>query len=110
MPVVETTPPVLARPKLASRDRSAPVAARLRVRGALHRIHKHPLHRRQVDHEAAVADCVAGYIMPAAAHRYQQVVGAGKVNRRNHIRRPTQRAISAGRRSIMPFQTLRASS
>jgi hypothetical protein len=45
----------------------------------------------------------------APAHRNRQIALAGESQRCDDVA-PRQRAISAGRRSIAPFQTLRASS
>src|SRR6202043_1586306 len=89
MPVVETTPPVLARPKACvSSVVFAPSQASLGPRGARLRIDPYALHRRQVDHQPALAHGVAGDVVAAAAHREQEPVGAGKTHRRDDVGRP----------------------
>ena len=65
---------------------------------------------RQVDHQAAIAYRIAGDIMATTTHRYQELMGTGEVNCADDIGDPGCRAMSPGRLSIMPFQTLRASS
>jgi hypothetical protein len=54
MPVVDTTPPVVASPWQA---------------GPPPPVHLDALHRREVDHQAAVGDGQAGDVVTAAAHR-----------------------------------------
>ena len=107
-----TIPPVVASPNACvSRSKLAPERARLGPRRARLRIDADPLHQAEVDDDAAVADRQAGEAVPAAADRELQVRCAC-ANRTAAITSatPAQRAISAGRRSIDPFQTLRCSS
>ena len=80
-----------------------------RPRGAGRRVDRHRLQQRQVDHHAAVADAVARHRVAAAAHGDRQLALAGEADRRCTSSAPAQRAISAGERSIAPFQTRRAS-
>src|SRR5262249_40849800 len=44
------------------------------------------LHPAQINHQAAVAYAVARDVMATAAHRHQQTVGVGKVDRVDHVR------------------------
>ena len=74
------------------------------------RIDLDAVHAGQVDHQSAVADGVAGDVVPAAAHRQQQVVCAREIDGGDHVVGPAQRAIIAGFLSTIPFQTWRASS
>ena len=63
----------------------APREARLGTRRAFGRIDPHALHPRQVNHEATIADSVAGDVMTASAHGHQQIVATGKVHRGHDI-------------------------
>ena len=63
----------------------APQHAGLRPGRTRHRIDPDPLHRREVDHEAAFAERVTADAVAAGAHRYQQVSPAGEVNRGDDI-------------------------
>jgi hypothetical protein len=68
------------------------------------------LHRAKVHDEAVVADGQAGDAVAAAADRDRQAVAAGERDGRDDVGAVVQRAITAGRRSIAPFQTRRTSS
>ena len=57
----------------------------LYARDALFRVDMHGPHRRQVDQEPAIADRVAGDVVTAAAHCYEQAVVARKAHGTNHI-------------------------
>jgi hypothetical protein len=46
------------------------------------------LHRRQVDHQTAVADGIAGDVVTAAPHGDEQVVGSRKVHRADDVGGP----------------------
>jgi hypothetical protein len=69
MPVVDTTPPVVASP-VAGRGpvELVPGDAALRPDGPPPPVHLDALHRREVDHQAAVGDGQAGDVVTAAAH------------------------------------------
>src|SRR5690242_19067516 len=70
IPVLETTPPVVASPwPAAARLSSFQVAPPCPYRPP-RRVNPDPLHRRQVDHQAAVGNAQAGHVVAAAAHRY----------------------------------------
>ena len=49
---------------------------------------------------------VSGDGVPTAADRDEQVVLRGEPHRRDDVGDPPHRAMSAGRRSMWPFQTL----
>src|SRR5882672_2611939 len=66
-----------------------PRQTRLGTRRALGRIDPHALHPRQVNHEATIADCVAGDVMPASTYGHQKLVGAGKIHGVNNIGHPS---------------------
>jgi len=53
--------------------------------GARRRVDQDPLHRRQVDHQHAVADRVPGHGVPAAADRHLQVALAGEADGCHHV-------------------------
>ena len=57
-----------------------PRTATLRPDGAPLRIDPDAAHEREVDHDAVVADCRPGDVVPAAAHRQGQVVLPGEVH------------------------------
>jgi hypothetical protein len=81
MPVVETTPPVLARPKACvSRLYSPQVGARLSTGSALTWIDPQPLHRRKVNHLATFANRVSRDVVTAPTDGHKQVVVAGEVH------------------------------
>ncbi len=63
----------------------APEHAGLSARGARRRIDPDPLHRREVDHEAAFAERVTADAVAAGAHRHRQVSLAGEANRGDDI-------------------------
>ena len=87
-PVCDTVPAVVTRPKAAAlavevaeqRPGADECAAR-------QRIHAHAAHGREVDHQPAVADRLAGEAVAAAAHGDEQVVGAGEVHRARDVGR-----------------------
>ena len=112
MPVVELIPVGSASPNACvSRSTSASVAPGPTQALSRAAIDPHRFHRRQVDHQAAVADRAAGDVVSAAAHRDDEFVLAREV--RQHActsAAPWQRTTSPGRRSIMAFQIVRASS
>ena len=82
----------------------------LYARGALFRVDMHRPHRRQVDQKPAFADRVASDVVAAAAHRHEQAVVARKAHGTNHSLATRQRTTAPGRRSIIAFQIVRASS
>src|SRR5262249_53591191 len=49
------------------------------------RVNPDALHPAQVNHQATVAHAVARDVMAAAAHRHQQLVGTGEVDRVDYI-------------------------
>ena len=65
----------------------APRHAGLRRHRAPLPIDPDALHRRQVDHEPAVADGVAGDVVTAAAHGDQQLVGPREIDGGEHVGR-----------------------
>ena len=112
MPVVEMIP---AGRRESERVRGvvevAPRAPALGADRALLGVHADPLHVRQVDHDPAVADRVAGHVVAPAPDRDRQPLLAGEVHRSDHVGDVgAARDQRAGRLSIIPFQTLRASS
>ena len=52
---------------------------------ALDRIDRHGPHRRQVDHDPAVAHRGAGHVVTPATNRDLEIVVAGEAHRRGHI-------------------------
>jgi len=68
------------------------------------------LHWREVDHETCFNDGIPGNIMPAAANTDNQIPLGARRTAATTSAAVRQQAIIAGRRSIMPFQTRRASS
>ena len=48
-------------------------------------IDPYTLHLGQVDHDAAIADGVAGHIMATSPHRHQQNVFPRKINARDNV-------------------------
>ena len=112
MPVLDTRPPVVARPNACvSWSKLAQVDAGLRARRARARVDLDALHRREVDDDAAVDGGEAGDAVAAAAHGDEQLLAAGELDARAMTSAtPAQRAISAGWRSCAPFQIARASS
>ncbi len=65
----------------------APGAAAADPRGARHRIDADALHRREVDHEAALAGAKAGAVVAAAADGEQQAMVAGEADGGDDIAR-----------------------
>ena len=59
--------------------------------GARRRVDPHPAHRRQVDHEPAVAGPEAGHVVPPAANRQRQLMGAGEPDARDDVGHPAAR-------------------
>jgi hypothetical protein len=55
------------------------------VSPALGRIDRDVAHRRQVDHDPAVARRGAGHVVPPAAHRDLEVAVTGEAHRGGHI-------------------------
>ena len=112
MPVSETTPPGTASPNgLRLAVDVGPRAATLRPDGAPLRIDADAAHPREVDHHAVVADCRAGDVVPAAAHRQGQVVLPREVHGGDDVGHAgTHDDERAAGLSIIPFQTRRASS
>ena len=90
IPVSPTTPPVVASPKACvswsnSCHRTPGCAQAVRA----DRVDPDPLHRRQVNHQPAVAHGGARDVMTAAPYRQQQLVRRGEANRfEPHRRRP----------------------
>ena len=50
--------------------------------GAAGRIDANALHGREIDHQAVVADCLAGNAVTAATHRHRQTVLTGEAGHR----------------------------
>ena len=72
-------PPGAASPKsLGLAIEIAPGRPALGADGAAHGIDPDPPHRRQVDHQPAVAGPEPGDVVAAAAHRQQQIVVGGE--------------------------------
>ena len=63
----------------------APEHAGLGPGGARRRVDPDPLHRRKVDHEAAVAERMTTDAVAAGAHRHKQVTLAREANRRDDV-------------------------
>jgi hypothetical protein len=55
---------------------------------ALPRIDAHTPHTRQVDHQTALAHGVAWNVVAAAAHRHQELMGVGELDRADDIGHP----------------------
>ncbi len=88
----------------------APEHAGLGARGARRGVDSDPLHRREVDHEAAVADGVTADVVAAAADGDEQVMLAREADRGEDVGDAGAAGEQAGRRSIAPFQIARAAS
>ena len=88
----------------------APEHAGLDPRRARLRVDADPLHRPQVDDDAAVADREARIAVPPPRTATARPVLLANLTAALTSAAPAQRAISAGKRSIDPFQTLRCSS
>ena len=81
MPVVETTPPVVAEPvQLGVAVEFLPQHAALRARGASGGVDVDPFHRRQVDHQAAVDRRPPRDVVAAAADRDVEVQRARQLD------------------------------
>ena len=81
IPVLPTTPPVVASPcncvsRLSSLQRTPPCARTVRARG----VHVNALHRRQIDHQALVDRRPARDVVTAAAHRHFEAERAGQLH------------------------------
>jgi len=74
------------------------------------RIDPDALHRREVHDDAPLDNRVARDRVSSAAHRHLEVVLSAKFTAAMTSATPAQRAIRAGRRSIMPLNTARATS
>ncbi len=57
-----------------------PGQAGLRTGGASGRVDSYPFHRGQVDHEATIADGIAGDTMAAPTDRDEELVGSGEID------------------------------
>ena len=71
--------------RLGSRVQLGQGAARLRRGPAGAGVHQDVAHRREVDHEAIVADGMAGDVVPATPDRHQQTVPAGEKDRLDDV-------------------------
>ena len=105
MPVVEIWPPVRRQAEgLRLVVELAPRHAALRLHRAPRAVDPDALHRREVDHQAAVADGVAGDVVTAPADGHQQMVGPREIDRPDHVGgtgapRDQQRACGRSRHS-----------
>jgi hypothetical protein len=86
MPVVERVPTGVARPKpcrlaveLSTEN------ARFRTDDLRYGVDADALHALRVDHQAAIANSVAGDAMPAALYRHQKVVRARELDRGDDV-------------------------
>ncbi len=111
MPVWLTIPAGVASPnalggavELAQQDPAG------RPGGAGPRVDPDRLHQRQVDHQAAVATAWPATACPPPRTETSRSCSRAKRTASATSSAPAQRAISAGRRSMAPFQTRRASS
>ena len=77
--------------------------------GAPTGVDTHTTHLGQID-EPPIAHRGARDVVATATDRHQEMVGVGELTAWITSATPAQRAMSAGLRSIMPFQTVRASS
>ena len=85
-PVVELMPSGVARPcACAAAIEVGEQRAGADARGAPRRVDLDGAHRRQVDHQAAFGDGVAGDVVAAAAHAEQHPVRGGEADRRLHV-------------------------
>ena len=111
-PVSEIRPPGVARPWSLRRGvHVAPGGATLHPGTAPLRIHPHAAHARQVDHQAGLADGVPRDVVAAATDRDRQPPCArANATAATTSAVPLARTMTAGRRSIMAFQTARAAS
>ena len=88
MPVRETTPAGTARPcRWVSRSMSPRVAPPWTRTVRRRRVDDDGAHLGEVDHQAVVAERPAGDVVAAAAHRDEDVVGAGEVDGGDHVGR-----------------------
>ena len=63
----------------------APEHASFSMHGARRRVDSDSLHRREVDHEAAVAQRLTADAVATRAHRYEQISLACEVDRRDDV-------------------------
>ena len=70
---------------LRSRIEVSQRAARLDIASTLFRIDTDVFHKREIDHKAAVSDCIPSNIVSAAPDRERQVVLANEVQRPGHV-------------------------
>ena len=86
MPVVEMSPPVVARPKACvSWSKSAQVAPASATARRAAGSTRMAVHAREVDDDAVVDGGEAGDGVPAAAHGDLEVLGAGELERAHHV-------------------------
>ena len=85
-PVCVTIPPVVARPNAWVSRSSSPRARRPEPSPCAPPDRRDPLHRPQVDDDAAVADRVAGEAVPPASHGDREAGAPGEPHRRDHVR------------------------
>ena len=111
MPVVETAPPVTARPCApVAAFSSAQVAPPCAVTVARSGSTATSVMSARLIITPAVGHGAAGDVVPAAAHRHLEPRAARERERGDHVAAVRQRTISAGRRSTRPLWTARASS
>ena len=110
IPVLDTTPPVVAsRCSWVSRLNS-PGDAALRPGGPRLRIHVNAFHQRQVDHQPAINGGASRHVVTAAPHRDFQVQRARQMHRLDDIGDAAAARDQRGRLSTRPLWTFRASS
>src|SRR5882724_10965813 len=85
-PVAEIKPPGVARPKgVVAASTSSQVAPPLDKGMVKVRANAHAVHKRQIDHQPAVADGIARHVVAAAADGNSKPLFAGVANRGHHI-------------------------
>ena len=110
-PVLETTPPVVARPNCwVSRLNSRQSAPPPRSMPSYVPDRRHLAHRRQVDHDAAIDDARPATLCPPPRTATSMPAPRASLTASETSARPRQRATRAGRLSIAPLWTRRASS
>jgi hypothetical protein len=110
-PVWPTNPPVFASPNAwVSRSSSPHSTPACTHRGARLWVHADALHQPQVDDDARVAYRVAWIAVSPAADGDQKADVTGEPDRGNHVGDAAAPRVSAGDRSMDPFQTRRCSS
>ena len=86
IPVWVTIPPTVASPKSCVSRSSSPQSTPASARAVLARgIDSDALHRREVDHQPAVAERVPADAVATGADRDQQIALAREAHRRDHI-------------------------